>query len=84
MAVIELAELRFRASVMIRSSIKFALAGAQVDWMMKTSRPRTLSEIWIEISPSENRLIVASDNGIDRYFATAFENSSFAVPEKTL
>jgi len=27
---------------------------------------------------------VASDNGIERYFATDFENSRFAVPEKTL
>ena len=49
------AEARFKASTMISSSIKFSLVGAQVDWMMNTSRARTF---WFKVtvtSPSEKR-----------------------------
>ena len=37
------AEARFSASMMISSSIRWSLAGAEVDWMTNTSSPRTFS-----------------------------------------
>jgi hypothetical protein len=42
-AVIERAEARLAASTMIRSSMIIAFTGPLIDWMMKTSAPRTLS-----------------------------------------
>jgi hypothetical protein len=44
--VIRRAEERFRASIMMSNSIKFSFTGGQVDWITKTSRPRTFSLIW--------------------------------------
>src|SRR5690606_2172246 len=61
--LIVLAEARFRASIMIRTSIRWSLTGAQVDWMTKQSHPRTLSSRRIWISPSENRWTSALHNG---------------------
>ncbi len=84
MAVIELAELLLSASVKINNSIKLTFAGAQVDWIIKTSLPLTLSLICTLISPSLNLFIYAGESGKDRYFATFFENSGLAVPAKTL
>ena len=70
-----LAELLFRASVRMSSSMRFVSVGAQVGWMIKTSLPRTLSPIWMLISPSLKRFILASLSGIPRYFAIWRESS---------
>ena len=37
---------------MISSSIRWVLAGAQVDWITKQSQPRTFSQISTLTSPS--------------------------------
>ena len=51
-AVIRRAEARRRQSMKISSSIRFSLTGGQVDWMTKTSRPRTSSSSLTISSPS--------------------------------
>ena len=53
------ADARRNASVMINSSIRWSLAGNEVDWMMKTSEPRTFSWISTNISMSANRRTTA-------------------------
>ena len=58
-----------------RTRMRFVSVGAQVDWMIKTSLPRTLSPIWTLISPSLKRFILASLSGIPRYFAIWRESS---------
>src|SRR6266851_5614166 len=50
---------RRNASVMIKSSIRWSLAGNDVDWMMKASEPRTFSWISTKISMSAKRRITA-------------------------
>src|ERR1700692_394326 len=57
------AEARRSASVMIRSSIRWSLAGNDVDWMMKTSEPRTFSWISTKISMSAKRRTTALVSG---------------------
>jgi len=42
-AVIDRADARLAASTMMSSSISRSLTGAQIDWTMNTSAPRTLS-----------------------------------------
>jgi hypothetical protein len=49
------AEERRSASMMISSSIRWSLAGKEVDWMTKTSSPRTFSWISTKISMSAKR-----------------------------
>ncbi len=49
------AEARRSASVMISNSIKWSLAGYDVDWTMNTSDPRTFSWISTKISMSAKR-----------------------------
>jgi hypothetical protein len=57
------AEARRSASVMISSSIRWSLAGNDVDWMMKTSEPRTFSWISTKISMSAKRRTLALVSG---------------------
>src|SRR5260370_25023845 len=66
-AVARRAELRIRASSVISSSIKLSFTGYEVDWMTKTSSPRTFSWISTKISISENRRTLALVNGRLRY-----------------
>ena len=40
------------ASIMMSISMRLSLTGAQVDWTIKTSEPRTVSLMETEISPS--------------------------------
>jgi hypothetical protein len=49
-----LAEERRSASIVINSSIRWVLAGAQVDCSTKQSQPRTFSPISTLTSPSLN------------------------------
>src|SRR5271170_2819511 len=53
------AEARRSASVMISSSIRWSLAGNDVDWITNTSEPRTFSWIWTNISMSAKRRTMA-------------------------
>ena len=46
------AEARRSASIMISSSISVSFGRPQIDWITKTSRPRTLSAIRTNVSPS--------------------------------
>ena len=54
---------RLQASAMISSSIRLSLAGAQVGWIKKMSRPRTFSPISTWVSPSEKRLSLTRPRG---------------------
>src|SRR6476646_5570229 len=49
---------RRSASVMISNSIRWSLAGYDVDWMMNASEPRTFSWISTKISMSAKRRTV--------------------------
>ena len=49
------ADARRSASMMISNSIRWSLAGNDVDWMTKTSAPRTFSWISTKISMSAKR-----------------------------
>src|SRR6266700_4091521 len=70
-AVTRRAELRFNASSVISSSIRLSLTGYDVDWMTKTSSPRTFSWISTKISMSEKRRTLALVNGRLRYVEMA-------------
>ncbi len=61
-----LAEERRSASMMIRSSIRWSLVGNEVDWMMKTSWPRTFSWISTKTSMSAKRRTEARASGMSR------------------
>src|ERR1700748_507250 len=54
---------RRSASVMISSSIRWSLAGNDVDWIMKTSEPRTFSRTSTKISLSAKRRTLALVSG---------------------
>ena len=62
------ADARRSASVMISSSIRWSLAGNDVDWMMKTSEPRTFSWISTKISMSAKRRTLALVSGSSSAF----------------
>ena len=57
------AEERRSASMMISSSIRLSLAGNEVDWMTKTSSPRTFSWISTNTSMSAKRRTWALASG---------------------
>src|SRR3981081_2394975 len=57
------AEARRHAHAMISNSIKWSLAGNDVDWMMNTSEPRTFSWISTKISMSAKRRTTALVSG---------------------
>ena len=61
-AVMRRADARFKASMMIKSSIKWSLAGADVDWITKTSSPRTFSCTSTKISMSAKRRTMHFDS----------------------
>ena len=65
-AVMRRAEARFSASMMISSSIRWSLAGAEVDWMTNTSSPRTFSCTSTKISMSAKRRTMHLANGVLR------------------
>jgi hypothetical protein len=83
-AVIRFAEARRSASAMIRSSIRFVLLGAQVDWITKTSQPRTFSSISTLISPSEKGLTSARASGTPRFSQISCASCGLEFPAKIL
>src|SRR5258708_24608179 len=75
---------RRSASVRIRSSIKWSLAGNDVDWMMKTSEPRTFCWISTKISMSENRRTVALVSGRCSQSAISWASTGLELPVTSL
>ena len=81
-AVIEAADARRSASVMIRSSIRLSFAGAQVDCTTYASTPRTFSLISTHTSPSLKRETLILERGISRWFAISFARAGLPFPPK--
>src|SRR6185312_15048111 len=83
-AVMRRAEERRSASVMIRSSIRWSLAGNEVDWITNTSEPRTFSWISTKISMSEKRRTTALVIGTSRWLAIAAARAGLELPATSL
>src|ERR1700716_1834134 len=77
-------EARFSASMMIRSSIRWSLAGNDVDWRTKTSAPRTFSWISTKISMSAKRRTTALVIGVWRWVAIASARAGLELPATSL
>src|SRR5258705_3018936 len=69
---------------MISNSIRWSLAGNDVDWMMKTSEPRTFSWIWTKISMSAKRRTTALVSGRRRQLAISFARAGLELPATSL
>src|SRR5712664_894789 len=78
------AEDRRSASVMISSSIRWSLAGYDVDWMMNTSEPRTFSWISTKISMSAKRRTMALVSGRCSQLAISSARAGLALPATSL
>src|SRR5713226_7076129 len=75
---------RRSASVMIRSSIRWSLAGNDVDWMIKASEPRTFSWISTKISMSAKRRTTALVSGRSRPPAICWARAGLELPATSL
>ena len=75
---------RRSASVMISSSIRWSLAGNDVDWMMKTSEPRTFSWISTKISMSAKRRTLALVSGRCSQLAISWASTGLELPATSL
>src|SRR5882762_1627851 len=75
---------RRSASVMISSSIKWSLAGNDVDWMMNASEPRTFSSTSTKISLSAKRRTLALVSGRSRPSAMACASAGLELPATSL
>src|SRR6201986_2004822 len=78
------AEARRSASVMISSSIRWSLAGNDVDWITKTSEPRTFSWIWTKISMSAKRRRIALGGGSSSQLAISCARAGLELPATSL
>src|SRR5262245_41014472 len=78
------AEERRSASVMIRSSIKWSLAGNEVDCRMKASEPRTFSWISTKISMSAKRRTTPLVRGTPMPSAIACASAGLELPAISL
>src|SRR6478752_5166791 len=83
-AVIRRADARRSASVMISNSIRWSLAGNDVDWMMKASEPRTFSRTSTKISLSAKRRTLALVSGISSPSAMAWARAGLELPATSL
>src|SRR5258707_4034774 len=75
---------RRSASVMIRSSIRWSLAGNDVDWMMKASEPRTFSWISTKISMSAKRRTVPLVSAKFSQLAISWASTGLELPATSL
>src|SRR3954464_913488 len=75
---------RRSASVMINSSIRWSLAGNEVDWIMKASEPRTFSWISTKISMSAKRRTTALASCRSRPLAISFASAGLELPATSL
>src|SRR6478735_7779847 len=78
------ADERRSASVMIKSSIRWSLAGNDVDWMMKASEPRTFSWISTKISMSAKRRTTALVSGSPSPAAISSASAGLELPATSL
>src|SRR6267154_6025946 len=78
------AEDRRSASVMIKSSIRWSLAGNDVDWMMNASEPRMFSSTSTKISLSAKRRTLALVSGISSPSAMARASAGLELPATSL
>src|SRR5260370_42293424 len=78
------AEARGNASVMISNSIRWSLAGYDVDWMMNTSEPRTFSWISTKISMSAKRRTMALAGGRCNQLAISCARAGLELPATSL
>src|SRR5882724_256340 len=83
-AVMRRADERRSASVMISSSIRWSLAGNDVDWMMNASEPRTFSRISTKISLSANRRTLALASGRFSQLAISWASTGLELPATSL
>src|SRR5476649_1573994 len=78
------ADERRSASIMINNSIRWSLAGNDVDWMTKTSAPRTFSWISTKTSISAKRLTTALVSVVLRYSAICWASAGLELPATSL
>src|SRR3954447_10160784 len=78
------ADERRSASVMISNSIRWSLAGNDVDWMMKASEPRTFSRISTKISLSAKRRTLALASGRCSHSAICWASTGLELPATSL
>src|SRR5579863_3061341 len=78
------AEARRSASVMISNSIRWSLAGNDVDWIMNTSEPRTFSWISTKISMSAKRRTIALVGGRCSQSAISCASAGLELPATSL
>src|SRR5229473_3396096 len=83
-AVMRRADDRRSASVMISNSIRWSLAGNDVDWMMKASEPRTFSWISTKISISAKRRTTALVSGSPSPAAISCARAGLELPATSL
>src|SRR5204863_4798206 len=83
-AVMRRADDRRSASVMISSSIRWSLAGNDVDWMMNASEPRTFSRISTKISLSAKRRTLALVSGRFSQLAISWARTGLELPATSL
>src|ERR1700682_4725514 len=75
---------RRNASVMIKSSLSWSLAGNDVDWTMKASEPRTFSWISTKISMSAKRRTTALVSGRRSQLGISSARAGLACPATSL
>src|SRR5262245_39581641 len=78
------ADARLNASSISSSSIRLSFVGVDVDWMTKTSPPRTFSVISTCTSPSLKRPISAPPSGTPRWALIASARGRFEFPVNSL
>src|SRR3989304_4768158 len=78
------AEERRSASMMISNSMRWSLAGNEVDWMTKQSAPRTFSWISTKTSMSAKRRTTALVSGVLRYSAICCAKAGLELPATSL
>src|ERR1700737_687324 len=75
---------RRSASVTISNSIRWSLAGNDVDWMMYASEPRTFSRISTKISLSAKRRTLALASGRCSQLAISCAKAGLELPATSL
>src|SRR5437762_9141005 len=83
-AVMRRADDRRSASVMISNSIRWSLAGNDVDWIMNASEPRTFSWISTKISMSAKRRTLALVRARFSQLAISWASAGLELPATSL
>jgi len=72
------------ASIIISSSMQVMFTGVQVDWIMKTSMPRTFSFISTRVSPSLKVETLALPKATPKLSQIFLARAILALPENIL